>query len=483
MTRFIRAAMFIAFIFGAKDVFATGTNWYVLKGATGANNGTNWTNAWNEMSQINWSSVGCGDTVWLSGGSYTTAINIAGTKNCTAATVLNINRVLSADSVPVAAPGWNSSFDSQVVLPNITIVGPAAYITINGREWQGGVAGMGGIQVLIPGASGDGIDASNNGNGGPAIDHITWTYVEVYGPSCVQNQNCTSGGVTGINIMPYCSTGNRTNLLFDHVSIHQTGEAIRACGWNGATIQYSLIYDTHNDGQQHEDIQYSNPPYQNVTWKYNSIFDSPNDGIFFEGDGSAVNFVFMYNIFYHSAGWGIACKTGDSTCGPMIIVNNIFEYDGTDVGEGYTSLWFGSGGGVDLLSGSIVANNIWYQAQNQFSPACAPAVCESNAYSGSSFGSNSETGSFYFPASNPLNSFNGWVNMSSSNPIAANFNLTAAGSALFTGKGTNLGAPYNIDMNGNTQPASGAWTVGPYIYSGSQAQAPQPPTGLKATVQ
>ena len=58
-----------------------GANYYVRKGAAGTNKGTDWTNAWNEMSQINFSTLACGDTVWIAGGNYTTALR--GNKICT----------------------------------------------------------------------------------------------------------------------------------------------------------------------------------------------------------------------------------------------------------------------------------------------------------------------------------------------------------------------------------------------------------------
>ena len=82
-------------------------NYYVRKGATGANNGSSWTNAWNEMSQINFSAVSCGDTIWLAGGSYGTSL--AAVKDCSGGSKLTIEKVLSTDSVPVGSPGWNSS--------------------------------------------------------------------------------------------------------------------------------------------------------------------------------------------------------------------------------------------------------------------------------------------------------------------------------------------------------------------------------------
>lgn len=50
---------------------ARGATWYVEKGATGANTGVSWLNAWHEMNQIVWASVSAGDTVYLGGGDYT----------------------------------------------------------------------------------------------------------------------------------------------------------------------------------------------------------------------------------------------------------------------------------------------------------------------------------------------------------------------------------------------------------------------------
>jgi len=38
-------------------------------------------------------------------------------------------------------------------------------------------------------------------------------------------------------------------------------------------------------------------------------------------------------------------------------------------------------------------------------------------------------------------------------------------------------------MDGNTRPASGPWTLGPFEVQGSGSNPPQAPTGLMATVQ
>ncbi len=464
----MRKIQVFAILLIASAVPCFGANFYVSKGATGTNNGSSWTNAWNEMSQISWKSVSCGDTIWIAGGSYQTALTETMSLNCTASTLINVNRVLATDTVATAAAGWKASFDSQVILPNISVNGPAAYITFNGRKWQNGVVGNGGIQVLIPGSSGDGIDASNTGNSGPAIDHISWEYVEVYGPSCATSGSCSGGGVIGVNIMPYCTTANRTNMLFDHMSIHRTGEAFRGCGWGNSTIQYSLIYDTNNDGQQHEDLLYSNPPYDNVTWRYNQIFMSPNDGIFFEYAGGASNFAFYGNVVYHSGGELIVFKAESSgSYGPVYIYNNVFENDGT-FGD-YQPGWLDFSG---PMAGGEVANNVF---ENITTVGNVPNG-NHNAYSVT--GSSDEgTGSFYYSSGN-LGSGTMFVNESPSNPIAADFHLTSAGATAFA-KGETLAAPYNQDPSGTTRGTGGNWYIGAYQYS---SVTPAPPTNLNGVV-
>jgi hypothetical protein len=434
-------------------------SFYVRKGAAGSNNGTNWTDAWNEMSAINWGSVACGDTVWLAGGTYTSTLSAS--KNCTAGSPLSVKRVLATDAVPAAAAGWSSSYDSLVTVPAINVPGPAAYLTIDGRINYG-------ILVLIPGTEGDGISGgAGNGSGvAQPIDHITWTHIEVYGPACVENSTCTGSGVVGIQIMPYCSGANRTNMLLDHLSVHRTGEAVRGCGWSDSIIQYSDIYDTHNDGPQHEDILYSNAPYQNVTWRYNRIWSNPNDGIFFEGSGGAVNFKFYGNTYYHSGGSLMTFKVG-SSYGPVYIYNNVFENDGT-FGD-YQPGWLNFDG--TMAAGTEIANNIFQNIDNQ---AGSSINSNHNAYNLSGY---TETGVVHFTAGTQFG------NISSGNPLLADFHLTAAGATAFANKGKALSAEFATDADGNVRGGDGTWDIGAFEYNGMPAQpAPAAPTGLTATV-
>jgi len=439
------------------------TDWYVRKGATGSNSGTDWNNAWTEMNQIKFSTVACGDTIWLAGGTYTSSLTV--NKACTSAAVLNINRVLSSDSVPAGAAGWNAAYDNQVIINNnntaVDITG-GAYITINGRQGSAAAHNFGILAECTNGSSGcNGISGAESGS----IGNITLTYLEVYGPTCVMAGTCGGGGASGLNVAP--STNKVNSLLVDHTWIHQWGETIRTSNWSNCTIQYSWISDTNNDGQQHEDIMYSYPS-TNLTWRYNRIWGSPNDGIFHEF-GGAVNLKFYGNIVYHSGGWEIAFKTG-STYGPVFIYNNTFENDGW--GD-YSPAWLGQPN--TLVTGSEIANNIFYNVDNQMSPSFS----DYNAYSTSGY---SETGVVHFTAGSPLTSYSGFVNMGASNLLAADFHLVASSAATFQ-NGKPLSAEYATDPDGNTRGANGHWYIGAYQYGGTQAQAPAPPSNLSAAVQ
>jgi hypothetical protein len=208
-------------------------------------------------------------------------------------------------------------------------------------------------------------------------------------------------------------------------------------------------------------------PSTNLTWRYNRIWSSPNDGIFHEF-GGAVNLKFYGNVIYHSGGWEMAFKAGN-TYGPVSIYNNTFENDGT-FGD-YSPAWLGQPS--TLVAGSEIANNIFYNVDNQM----GSSFSDYNAYS---TGGYSETGVVNFTPGSPLNAYSGFVNMSSANPPAGDFHLTATSAATFQ-NGKTLSAEYATDMDGNTRGANGHWYMGAYQYGTSQA--PIPPTGLTAAVQ
>lgn len=104
--RFIlRLANFlVAFLLTSTLIFAT--NHYVDKNAAGLNNGTNWTNAWQSFSAINWNSIQPGDVIYISGGTDSTIYNEQ----------LNINTHGSANNYVTVQNGIDSGHNGRVII-------------------------------------------------------------------------------------------------------------------------------------------------------------------------------------------------------------------------------------------------------------------------------------------------------------------------------------------------------------------------------
>src|ERR1700694_2000908 len=123
-------------------------NFFVRAGASGANDGSDWNNAWTGWSSINWGSIRAGDTVYVAGGRYTGMLRIGASG--TAGNMITIQRVRSTDSAATSAAGWAATFDSKVVhntpassagISFHNSVG--SYVTIDGRLTSGWVVSYG----------------------------------------------------------------------------------------------------------------------------------------------------------------------------------------------------------------------------------------------------------------------------------------------------------------------------------------------------
>lgn len=464
-------------LLAATSVSLHAANWYVEKSATGTGAGTSWTNAWTEMSSINFGSVACGDTIWLGGGTYSSTMTAV--KNCSAGSTLNIKRVLSTDTVPVAAPGWNSAFDSQVILLNWSGFAGFRLNGINNVVIDGRVGYPLGATPIPYGISlqcstptqCDGInDGADNSN--YAIENI-----EVYGPSCVTSSSCVGNGASGVNL-PNGGTG----FTYHNVYVHRWGEDFRAANWFTVTIENSFIADTNNDGIQHEDIVYDNGSFgggstaiNGFTFRYNTVFASPNDGMFMDGGGQT-NFFIYGNQFYHNGGQILTFKfvSGFTKATNINIFNNTVSFDGYFAfgGSSINPGWFD----FSNVAQSTVSceNNIFdsfFWATNTGGGPNIPPACDYNAYSisgnkdaGAHTITYTSTGQFISPT------------ISSGSGLTGNYQLTSTGQTTFQ-NGLTLSSPYTTDLLGVTRGAGGHWTMGAFQTAGTP-----PPTTTPRSV-
>lgn len=453
--------VFFVFMFGIPSFAA---NWYVSKTATGTGAGTSWTNAWTDFSSINYSSVACGDTIWIAGNStYTTTLNI--NKTCTSGNPLTLKGVLATDTTPVASPGWSSAFDvsvNQIKATNAQVIFCCAYIVFDGR--------VGDAQSQVPygmqfSYTTDGWTPAMGPNTSTGSNNVTVTHIEDIGPTCTDTGTVCANSNWGFNI---CCTVT-SNYTLDHVWVHQWPEAVRPYNTTNLLVAYSYIGgDERVTTADHEDIIYASDPINGMVLHDNVLYDSGNDGVFLD-NGGVVNFTAYNNLWVHNAGWHLELgKTG--TCGPYKLYNNAFV--STDISNEYPYAWIGTGG-CTPASGTDIQNNYFYNTQSDSSSSGVGIQGNETYQTGTSANgvsfSTSCTGCTSYALSSPINSAAYWVNKLATPLVASDYHLTTAGQTQFGGKGNNLTSTVCTtipgvctDKDGTTRPTTGAWTLGPY---------------------
>lgn len=459
-------------------------NWYVKKGASGTNAGTSWTNAWPDFSSIAFASVACGDTIWIAGTNGGTAYATApsGFKTCTSGNPVLMRRVLATDSVPVAAAGWLSTFDSQVVITNQQITMTGNWWTIDGRV---GDARTGVPYGILFNNSQDGWLGVFANNSSGTITGITLAYLEIHGPACLAS-------CTGTNWALRLDAGGSTGITVDHSWLHRFGEIIHGPTNASSVFVLTNSYigeDVFLDSAEHEDWLYTADPCGKMTFVGNTWYASGNDGIFMDFAGCNNGFTFVNNVMFGWGGWSISFgKTG--SCGPYTIVNNTFANNskGSDGAGNEYPYGFMDVGGCTVKTTSLFENNIAYNMSG-FGGTNANELFNAGTFT-NGFNFSCGTGCFQYSIASPINSFTGFVNFTAAGSpyysaiVASDLHLSTAGQTLFKGKGANLTSMCGtipaicLDKDGNTRPTTGAWDLGAYQVTSQGI----PPTGLTATV-
>jgi hypothetical protein len=430
---------------------AHAANWYVQPSSAGAG-GTNWNNAWS-MAQLNanWSSVKPGDTVWLSGGTYTTALIPA--SSGTAGNPIYIKRVLATDSVPTNSPGWKNSFDSQVVItPSASMciywnqVGKGSWLSIDGRQDSGISCYMdskvggnypGAVSVNSPGGYIHDVTIKNVDMGGPSRDSGQFVYTNAY--DCGFSLRPWSGGQ-----WLSCS-----NWVLNNCRIHGALDLVMTMFCHDLVFDHCKFYDNNDSGATttvgHANMYECNNCY-NLTFRYCDFSRWMCEG--FRPYGAVYN-VYIYGCFFHDAinnsGANPGCVEPDSSAkgwGPIYFYNNTVE--------NVFTVWRGTMTVAPPTTNSQARNNLYWNA-SESTPITDSDYTYANA---STAGAHSINGKGATP----------FVNAAATNyqivaTVAANYPKDK-GQALSAISGQTL----NLDMNGYPRGADGAWDIGAYEY-------------------
>ena len=408
---------------------AQAANRYVRAGAAGANNGTDWTNAYTTLP----ATLTRGDVYYVADGTYgdyTFSTPASGT------TLITIKKAAVADHG--TATGWLDTYgDGQTTWSGWSI--NTGYWTIDG--------------VTGSGTSGYGFVVANASSGATVISigNVTGvTLMHIEASASVT----TCDTVTNLNAIIYAVAGG-SNLLVQNNYFHESNSwgMIGLNGWNGATFDGNYfknacrkeLFSARND--------------TNLTIRNNIAENAAGTGIIVMENPSAVS---IYNNIFFTTNPGTYNTTDCLICnwyGSGMNATNVFIYGNTFVNLARETVI-----GFDNGTNIVVENNVFYGSAginwqgtvNHDYNWCYP----SGACSGVASEAHGQIG-----AGSPF------VNIA-----AGNFHLTSA-----TAAGITLASPYNLDKDGNTRGAGGVWGRGAYEYvSGVASNAgPMAPRGLR----
>lgn len=431
-------------------------NWYVRPSSAGGNSGADWNNAWSSAS-IKWSSVAPGDTIWLAGGAYGAGISIG--KSGTVGNPIYIKRVTSADSTPVAAAGWSSSFDSQVVIsqgagtatfgwPGGSSIG--SYVTIDGRT----TAGILGKQ-----------SSPSTSSGG--------TFINIYGGTGRQSITVTNANFQGPGIIAYtadtyaCFVNDYPNWITNFTLANSEISGVLGVFYsikvNGITADHITVHDISNNygagGTAHGQIWYAGDTI-NIVCRYSTFY---NWDLFWISLFGAPGPITIYgckfgptlNGYQDPIFWPCYPVGGNSSTpmGPLYFYNNTVVKTMIQTATGRSVLW---------APGSQARNNIYWASPWQCGAGstsegpnnyCYPADSDYNFSDTSTVGAHSINS-----GSNPF-----------ADMTARDYHIVGTvGASYPKDKGVAIpdanGKIYNLDMDGNTRGADGLWDIGAYEY-------------------
>jgi len=435
LTRTFVAAC-ICFSASAEDLFVRPNG-----GSYGAEDGSDWDNAFNGFSDVVWGAsagqLGAGDTLWIAAGTYTQSVVIKGSG--TSGNPITLKRATASDSAATSATGWSAGYDGQVTIDTgaANVIYPDAsrdYITIDGQTEYG-------IKVNCA-------EGANSGGvfWGFACDYWEIKYIELDGPADTTSDYNYTSGVRGMDLTPGASSDN---LLISHCKIHGFSTLIYVFQHSNVTIEYCVLKDARSSNvAYHTNVIYAQgETCDNLVVRYNDISNYNAEGVYHAGPAEGVRTgCQVYGNVFHDGG----------------TTARAFEADLQKYDTGYVEVEFHNNTIVNMSYGIVGANanfnsssftnNIFYAVTLDYE--ATNLSHDYNLYDGTTSESNG-VGS----ASDPFVNYAG-----------GDYTIGASSSAKDLG--ADLGATYSTDLLGATRGSDGTWDIGAYEYSGTDTTPP-----------
>ena len=390
----------------------------VRAGANGANNGSDWNNAYTSLP----SSLVRGATYYVADGSYG---SYSFNDSTSGSTYIYVKKAIASDHG--TNTGWDSSYgDGQAIFGTWSIT--TGYWEIDGQFEYG-------FKVdFDEGQIGCAIGGGNS-------KHIRYVDFDGITSNSTYNYRSTTRAV---NI-----TSSMSDLILSHCAMHNGDSLIQ---WEGSVSNVLIEYcDIHHalssNGNLHSNLIFVGGG-TNMIFRYNKMWENNAEGLFFtywsSGGPQGLIEIYgnvIYNVNTYSGAYPRGIELRQSDPGSPAKYGTFYVYNNTFAN-------FNTGGFIDrsdsVGAGSYARNNIQYAASFSWG---------------------------HIPNSN---------NSSVSTSQFVNYGSKDLRLASPTTAGYSLPSTYNKDPYGNTRGADGVWDCGAYEYGVSSASnEPSAPKNLR----
>lgn len=293
------------------------SNHYIRPAASGANNGTDWSNAYTTWP----STMTRGDTYYLAGGTISTTKAFSDATSGT--NLITIKRATVADHG--TSTGWDNSYDAQPSIKGISF--NTDYWVFDGvtgggpTAWETTMAWTNNMGIAIGQATANPITIR--------ASHITISRIVIMGGGPDSSPSLHNDMVS----VP-TGTGSLTDITVSRCYLGHAGRCLLFCNRNATTacvFEYNFGDDFQSESTEHAQIASMGEPTGAGGWTFRwNLFTHV------EGTGgltcSSSNYVVHGNVFYCTGtgpGTGMVGTWGDNTLTAMSVYNNTFIHNPT----------------------------------------------------------------------------------------------------------------------------------------------------------
>jgi hypothetical protein len=397
---------------------------FVRIGASGSNNGTDWDNAWTNTTQINYSQIAAGTTVYIAAGTYT---NLSPAKAGNATNYVTYSQASSNNPACTSVSGWQGSYDGKVTIHRI-ICNTAAF-----NYWQV-VGNFFGSMTITNTAT----NATHNIDfGATGTSFVNFRNLDIGGMgktnvSYVANSDGRCWNASALasgNTFTNCWFHNQPTLVnmgrqngtvfsgckFEENFVENTADnhpnVLQSFGSTNVIVENSTITNWVAEGFMLCFVTTNDPPNDTWTFKGNLFVNAGSVGRAIESQAYQYRIRVFNNTFANIPSYGFATANGGVWTASCVSSNNIFFNTGSPRG-------FNQGSDDYNLSDGV----------------------------------------------QPASSTHGITNATSSifvDYVGGNFNtVTNIGTLFPRNKGVALAAAYNTDPVGTIRGFDGAWDIG-----------------------